>query len=397
MRTVKLKDVVYSDFPHNMFVCIKNAKILTEKDEAFYIEEHDILIRDHKVFAFDRHIPNVAIIDLKGNFLLPQFFNIHSHLGESLYDLNGNNWNISKYLKFTSEFTDSKTESENDQIWNDSAEKSIRLMKESGSCGFCAARSALKAKEADMLAMSGYPLMMSEKLKRFRIYGITGFLKHCNMFRTSECSVGVFLHSIYKSDANLLELAKKCMENNSEFITVHISEDNETREQEERQFEKNPVFVLDEYGLLVNTTILVHGACLTEDELFLVSEKKASIAICPVSSVFLNSKTADPYDLNKKNIKWCIGSDGLATGRTFSLLEQIKSFKEMFPQISNTQILRSVTQIPASLFKRSVYTGLVEPGTRSSFIVLNNSDSCNIECMLENLFRGKTEYNIISI
>jgi len=376
---------------------LKNAKILSEKGNAFCIEEHDILIRNHKIAAFDVFEHGTEIIDLKGKLLIPQFFNIHSHLGESLYSIEGNCWNIGKYLDYTSGITNSKTDSENEKIWSESADKSIKLMQEAACCGFCAARSALKAKAADMLSMSGYPLMLSDKLKKFYVSGIDGFLKHCSLFRTAECSAGVFLHSVYKSNQELLKLAGECMQNNAEFISVHISEDAETRQMEERLFKKEPVFVLNECGLLRDASILVHGSLLSEQELNLVAAKKAAIAICPVSSRFLNSHTANPHKLNKKGIKWCIGSDGLATGRTFSLIEQIKVFKKEFPEISNVQLLKSVTQVPASLFKRAVYTGLVETGVKASFITINFDNSGDMEQSLGNFLLGNTEYDTLSL
>ena len=52
--------------------------------------------------------------------------------------------------------------------------------------------------------MAGYPIMNSAKLKKFRLAGIDGFQNYLLANQSETCSVGIFLHSLYKNDVSSL-------------------------------------------------------------------------------------------------------------------------------------------------------------------------------------------------
>ncbi|MDE6424715.1 MAG: amidohydrolase family protein [Ruminococcus sp.] len=382
-----------------MTTIIKNAKILIEKHNMLKLENHDIIIKNSRIEGLDTNIKEYQdnIIDINGQILLPLFFNIHCHLGESLYKINGKNWNLSKYLKYTSNIVNKMNKIEQNRAWNDSAEFTVKKLLETGTGGFCAARSADIAKKYNICTMAGYPLMLSKKLEEYRNAGIEGYAKYFNQKKSPFCSVGIFLHSLYKANNELLQLASQCFDYNADFITVHISEDVETRKLEIERFKKLPVFTLNEFGLLTDRTILIHCGLLSDEELSLIKEKNAVIAVCPISNIFLNTKIIDINNLEKYNIRWCIATDGLATGKTFSIIEQAMKLKEQFSLISYEKIFRAITTVPAKIFNRDIYSGLIEKNVESSFIVVHNCADYSIQIVLEKLFSGELSWEIIRI
>lgn len=382
-----------------MTTIIKNAGILTQKQNALKSEHHDIIIKNSRIQGFDTDTRNSKnnIIDMNGQLLLPLFFNIHCHLGESLYHIYRDKWTLSEYLEYTSGIVNKMSRTEQDVFWKQSADFTIKKLLETGTGGFCSARSASVAKEHNICTMSGYPLMISEKLKKYHDAGFKGYAEYFRQNNSESCSVGIFLHSLYKADNELIQLASECFHYNADFITVHISEDDETRKAETALFRKSPVSVLNEFGLLTDRTVLVHGGMLSDEELSLIQEKNAVIAVCPISNIFLNTKIININKLEKYKIRWCLATDGLATGRTFSIIEQAKTLKKHFPLISYEKIFQSVTAVPAQVFNRSIYTGTIKKGVEASFIAIRDCPDCPVETVIEKFFSGELPWEVIRI
>ena len=378
-----------------MDVLLKNVNILVDNAGKWIIEPNNVIIKHSKVLGLNVECTPDRSIDLSGQLLLPLFFNIHCHLGESLYSICGSDWTISKYLAYTSEIMDNLAPPERDAFWRCSAEKTIKLLIESGTGGFCAARSAEISRKYHLYTMAGYPLMLSQKLEQYFLDGFEGFSRYVRENESPYCSVGVFLHSLYKANEKLLHLAIKCFSSMAEFFTVHVSEDLETRQLEIAQFQQEPIFLLNRLGLLTDRTILVHGGFLSENELSLVREKNALIAVCPTSNHFLNTTCIDVYALERMGIQWCLATDGLATGRTLSLIDQAAMLKQQFPRLPNIKILQSMTMTPAQVFHKGIYTGMIESGTEAVFILVHVGHKNELDSILEELFTGRASWEVI--
>ena len=379
-----------------MATVIRHAAIPVRTLQGIAWETHDIRIENSIIQGFDGEIqPGDSVMDGTGQILFPPFFNIHCHLGESLYQIEGNDWTISKYLAHTSEIQNSMNPEERDRYWMQSAEVTIRELIKNGTGGFCAARSAEIAQRYHLCTMAGYPLMLSKKLKAFHAAGLSGYMTYYHQHVSQSCAVGIFLHSLYMADEALLRLTSDCFQYHADFITVHISEDMETRRMEQRKFGKPPVFVLEEYGLLKENTILVHGGYLSEEELLLIQKRNAVIAVCPISNVFLNTRMPDIAVLKKYHIRWCLATDGLATGRTFSMAAQAAKLKEYFPFLKNEEILESMTVIPAQIFRKKSYSGEIRTGTKAAFIAVQGNAEEPPEVILEAFFSDKALWSVI--
>ncbi len=92
--------------------------------------------------------------------------------------------------------------------------------------------------------------------------------------------------------------------------------------------------------------------------------------------------------LESLGIPWCIATDGLGTGRTFSLLEQVKVAKNIFPQISLKKYWYSISRIPGIIFGNSLYTGNIEVGNCNA-LVKTDYEGNDVDEMFEKLIEGK--------
>ena len=370
-----------------MITIIKNVNILNANMSI--IEKHDVYIKNGTILGFDLNISSNKKIEGNDKTLLPKFFNMHTHLGESLYKLKMNNLTILNYIEETNEINEKMTEEEKETFWNKSANKTIKLLKKEHTIGFCSARSAEISLKNEMISMSGYPLMNSIKLKHYYEKGVCEFHNYFKKYNSDKVSVGIFLHSLYFANIDILKFASDCFDE-SEFLVVHVSEDYITRKKELDLYNDKPVFVMEKYKLLSNKTIIVHGAYLDDDELDLIAKYNCTIVICPISNKNLHTNSMDLNKLICRNIRWMIGTDGLLTAGSQSLIKQINYLKKKYPLISNQEFLKAITLYPAELLNRSLYRGYICRGVSAKFMLVND-DFHNISESTDALFNNKLE------
>ena len=100
--------------------------------------------------------------------------------------------------------------------------------------------------------------------------------------------------------------------------------------------------------------------------------------------------------LEKMGIPWCISTDGLGTGRTFSLIEQAKVAKDIYSGISAKKYWESNTRVPGRFFNNPLYTGNIEVGVQSIFL-RTEYDGNDANELIENIMRGKIGYKTIEV
>lgn len=375
-----------------------NARFLHTEGGELYFDDAPIYTYDGIVVEKDSAVCDFQEYNMRGMIVMPALFNLHSHLGESMYrDISGSDWTIDRYLQYTNKINEDMDPMERRRCWESSARFTIDEMKKYGTVGFCAARSAEISKEMGILTMSGYPIMNNIKLIDYKTAGREGFEKYDKMNRSDSCSIGVFLHSVYANDQESLRLAAMCMEAGAEFISTHVSEDYSTRILECEMHGMTAVEVLDENGLLSEKSILVHCGYASESDLNLIKDRGAVICICPISNAFLNTRMIDINALNKLGIPWMIGTDGLATGRTFSLRRQVNMAKENNTDVAYKDFWMSITTRPGKLFRRKIYTGSIDIGSKTDFIVFDSMEN-DVERVMADFFTANgTNIQFITI
>ena len=118
------------------------------------------------------------------------------------------------------------------------------------------------------------------------------------------------------------------------------------------------------------------------------------ICVCPISNSFLKTRMVNLYKLESNGIPWCISTDGLATGRTFSLLDQIRCAMKEYPDIPLERYWSSITTVPAFYYGGELYTGRIENGVRSSFLLTDYAGN-DVHELIRNLIEGKIGFKPI--
>lgn len=377
-----------------MIYLVKNARILIYKNNEYSIEKVNFFVSNSKVIlksnSFDK------TIDLKGKILIPCFFNLHCHLGESLYKVKNKNLTLVQYLQKTENINNKLTKQKQKKLWDKSAIFTYKKLKKEATIGFCAGRASYLKTDKLTFKLSGYPLMKTEKLEDYLNDFIKKYKDYYLLNRTSNCKIGLFIHSLYMTDENVFKMASQIDNSLIDFITIHISEDVLTRKKEEELYGKEPLKILEKYNLLSSKTIIIHGGLLTNSELEKLKEKECTICICPISNTVLSEETMNVYRLESMDINWTIGSDGYITGKSFSLLKQCKHLKNKFPHLNDDTLFKAITMRPSKFFNQDLYNGTNFNNCVACFTLVNyKGDSASKLFSL--LFEGRKKCKIINL
>ena len=113
---------------------------------------------------------------------------------------------------------------------------------------------------------------------------------------------------------------------------------------------------LDREGGLGENTLLVHGLSLSEADMDLIAEKKASLVWCPVSNKNIYEKTAPIKELLERGVNICLGTDSAMTGSVNMIDElqgAIRQYGERYGEdISPSLLLEMATRNAARALRQ---------------------------------------------
>ena len=157
-----------------------------------------------------------------------------------------------------------------------------------------------------------------------------------------------------------LETEIKKTDKNTPFV-IHIAEGTDKEAKEEfRKF--------TEMGLLKENVILVHCTALTRDEFKQIADTGTSIAWCPNSNVYLLDTTLDFKTILDLGINMSIGTDSTLSG-SLNLLDELSYTTKTFPNLSDAQLFKMVTENPARALKLPDYNGKIEIGKNANLLL----------------------------
>lgn len=353
---------MYKQFINGQFI------IYNKKSHLFELYSGNMLVKSGRVKRFtNRFKKDVETTDLQGGICFPALINAHLHLGETLFRPLPHKMTLLEYINYTElknkEFGDRKQ-----LLWEESAHETIQESIRSGVLSVNTIRGQELLSQYEIQALSGYPIMKSEKLKKFCDSGLLGYKQFYEDCIKRQIRPGVFFHSFYMNDENSFNLAKKCAKFKKSFFATHIAEDKESEAKVEKIWGNRSLELLKISKLLSKKSILVHGNFLDKDELCEVAKFGANLVVCPASADTLNTQIQDVLLLENLKINWCIASDGLASGKSANLLEQTKVLVR--DDVDLQMVLRAITVNPAkALGLKGEILGL---NSKANFIVFDS-------------------------
>ena len=151
-------------------------------------------------------------------------------------------------------------------------------------------------------------------------------------------------------------------------ISLHACETKEEVIYFTQKYGVSPIKILNRLGLLTENTLLVHCNYLNTEDIEIIKQSKASVAVCHCSNLKLGNVPCDINMLLKCGINVMIATDGPATSDSLSLLDAIK-VTALISNIDLQRLYDMITINPAKYMKIS--TGSIEVGNMADILFYN--------------------------
>ncbi len=366
-----------------MIKVIKNANVITMDDSRKKIEKLDIVIKDDTIALLTDKYDGVydEIIDGTGKIVMPGLINAHTHLGMSYFRATNDNLTLQKWL--------------NDMIWplEDKMDDEdtyygtllsiIEMIKTGTTCAndmYFNCPGSLKAlKETQFRCMFTRCLTDNDnngdkKIEEFiKLYEEN---KNDNLI-----SFSVAPHALYTCNHEYLT---KCSELATKLnipVHIHYCENKDEIEGTLDQYNKSPLSVLIDTGLINNKLILAHATFIDDDSLEYFKDKDISFVTNPVSNLNLGCGVADLVKY-RNYVNIALGTDGQGSGNNLNMLYHM-SFVDLLQKgkyedptvFSSYDVLKMATINGAKALGLEREIGSISVGKKADIIMLDMNDS----------------------
>ncbi len=131
-------------------------------------------------------------------------------------------------------------------------------------------------------------------------------------------------HSPHGASPAMLRAGFEVAEAEDTVFHVHVAEGRYEGERTLREHGATPVRHLDRLGILGPRTVAVHCVWLDDDEIRLMGERRAAVAYCPSSNMFLGDGITRLPELLRAGVRVGLGSDGGCTNNRLSVFEEMR-------------------------------------------------------------------------
>ena len=220
----------------------------------------------------------------------------------------------------------------------------------------------------------------------------------------------VAIHSPYSVHPVLIKKALQIVKNEKLHLTAHFMEseaernwlDNSSGDFKEffENLLKQKSNVSDAKEFLEHfdghNALLTHASNANEDELETISKNKHTVIHCPISNRLLGNKTLNIKNLNDKNIRWIVATDGLSSNYKLDLFEEMKMSLFMHSdapllEFANA-LIRGVTIDAADAL--GLNSGEITEGKNADMIILDLDKEPNEELAIHLILH---RYNISKV
>jgi len=356
---------------------IKNGLVLT-LDKNGSAGFFNIIIKNDKIFLIDYEktfnekefrtsYPDAEIIDAKYRLIMPGFFNSKS---VSTYTLNKiffkkcsyQNINSWQSLRLVEKFLSAP---ENSGLFSDLLKITYTNSLLNGEIFINECSPNLNKEFTE----SHYKIFTD----LHQYFNITVYDQKSNPDIDKKISAGFF------SDENTnnysLTSLKKILSGTKAKLVIEASFSESTYESIKNVFGKNLIPVLAEMDLITSNTVISNPTHLNQYETEILTEKNASVLICPSDYLNLSYRKTDLSGLIQSGVNVITGTG--YTGN--SILSELRKLQVMTAgsNISPESIFKTAVQNPANVFGISNLTGTIEKNKFADMIMFDLKDTRN--------------------
>ena len=321
--------------------------------------------------------------DGTGKLLLPALYNAHAHAPMTLLrgfaeNLPLDRWLNEKCWPFEAKMTD------DDNYW--ATLLACAEMARYGVVGFSDMYYSTVAR-AKAVAESGLKANLCEGLlafepKPYSEYPIAAmneeFVRNLHGTEDGRIRIDYNIHAEYTSNEQVCRDIVAILRENGLRLHLHLSEtEKEVNECKERHDGLSPVEYFESLGAFDIPCTAAHCVWLSENDIDILDKHGVYVANNPVSNMKLGSGFAPIPEMLRRNMKVCVGSDGMASNNNHNLFGDLyvmsliyKGYNLDPTAVEPAQTLRAASRTGA-LSQGREDCGLVKEGFRADLCVMD--------------------------
>ncbi len=368
-------------------ILIKNAELITNDESKPLITCGYIGIKDGRIAFISDSLPENAeareVIDGRNKIAMPGLVNAHSHSAMTLMRNYADDMALEKWL-FDNIFPVEAKLTDKDVYWGTML--GISEMLKSGITAFAdmymfmdeVARAVTETGIKANLCKSPVQFFEDGQLKR--LDKSQGTIDYYNSYHNSadgRIKVFVEIHSVYMFNENTLRNAAKLAKQLNTGIHIHLLETVSEVESSNKDYGMTSIEICRETGVLDVPVMAAHCVHLTDSDLRIMQEKKASVVHNPTSNLKLGSGIARVPDMMDMGINVCLGTDGAASNNNLNMFEEMNLAAilhkgiAMNPQLMKAQDVLKMGTVNGARAIGFDDTGVLSEGMKADIILVD--------------------------
>lgn len=218
---------------------------------------------------------------------------------------------------------------------------------------------------------------VAQEILAFSLEMKKNFSKHPSLIELTPSP-----HSIHALDAFTLE---ELMRGTWPLFSIHIAESQEEydyfahqsgglfkliaeRGKELIRPYSSAIEELSAKKLLDGRVLIVHGNYLSEKEIKIIAQNQISVVHCVLSHQYFSHQAFPIQSLLKDKVNIALGTDSLASARSLSMFEIMRSMKKSYPFLKQDEIFYMATLGGAKALKMEDEIGEIKVGKKADLI-----------------------------
>ena len=366
---------------------IKDVKLL---DENFQVRDHmNVVVEDGKYLSITKGMPDPEgreVIDGRGKFMMPAFYNTHCHVPMTLLRGYGEGLPLQRWLQerifpFEAKFSPQY------KYWGAKL-GALELIK-SGCVSitdmyFDLVDYGRALYEAGMKANLGNGLVtFDEAASYFEDNSYKDTMKLIHWIRDNETEndgrikADVSVHSEYANKEKALREAFAFAADERLIVQAHISETKTEHEECKERHGMTPVAYFEKLGAFRSPVVAAHCVWLEDEDIDIMTAGGAFMSHNPSSNLKLGSGIAPVRKYADMGMRITIGTDGASSNNNLNMLEEVNLAALLCRgQSLDANALTAADMVKAAtrdgaLAQGRTDCGLIKEGFRADFIVFD--------------------------
>ena len=370
-----------------MKILLKNATLLPEYGYENRLVH--VIVKDKKIKEICETLPEELrvdeTVDCKGNLLIPAFYNAHCHAAMTLFRGYGEDLPLQRWLE-------EKIFPAEERLTFRSVYHATMLaiaeMLKSGIASF-SDMYMFEDAVAEAVLASGIKANVSRSLVSFdpniemgkenRMIEAIRLAEWYHGADDNRILVDFSLHAEYTNVPKACSYVADIAQRFKTGMQIHLSETEKEHQECIGRWGKTPTEFFRDTGVLELPTTAAHGVYLTDNDIAILSEKKASVAHNPVSNLKLGSGVRPIRKLIDGGVNVALGTDGVASNNRLDMLRELQTAAILHkgvnrdPEAITAKEAFGLATRNGALAQRRIDCGRIGVGNRADLVLLDRN------------------------